>query len=162
MCPLAPRPPGAGRVGRAYGASRSALTARGLCGQSPRPVLAGCHMSRGTPAPGSPGRPLQACGVRAAATGRRGHPQLQASGLTLPPKLALRLRSSLVPAPPERSALSRSPTCLRRSGFGRQAWPRPPRPDPAKCPEPGTCGPLTWKTTRHVDLYDLQTSRPLS
>lgn len=27
------------------------------------------------------GRPLQACGVRAAATGRRGHPQLQACGL---------------------------------------------------------------------------------
>ena len=54
--PLAARPPaGAGRVGRAYGASRSALTGRGLCGQSPRPVFAGCHMSRGTPAPGAKG-----------------------------------------------------------------------------------------------------------
>ena len=82
MCPLAPRPPGAGRVGRAYGASWSALTARGLCG-SPRPVFAGCHMSRGTPAPGSPGRPLQACGRvrRVRRRARLRGPQLQASGL---------------------------------------------------------------------------------
>jgi len=50
--PLAPRPPGAGRVGRAEdGPSWSALMARGLCGQSPRPVFAGCHMSREPPRP---------------------------------------------------------------------------------------------------------------
>lgn len=99
-------------------------------GAGPRPVFAGCDRRRGTPryAPGSPGQPLQACGVRAAATGRRGHPQLQASGLH-PSPVAVTEVAGQLPRQPPRFAPSQSPT-----------WTRPPRPDPAKCPEPGTCG----------------------
>ena len=123
--PLAAWPPaGTGRVGRPSDklrASWSSPTGRGLCGQRPRPVFAGCVRRRGTPryAPGSPGRPLQACGVRAAATGRRGHPQLQASGLTLPPiAVTENAETFSAPAPRTRCAAVAGLVPLHASGGG--------------------------------------------
>ena len=113
MCPLAPRPPGAGRVGRAEaGPSWSALTARGLCGQSPRPVFAGCHMSRGTPAPGSPGRPLQPFDKL----------RVQASGLhPSPDSRHGSCGATSAPAPPGRAPRLHR----RRRGHGRRGRIRP-------------------------------------
>ena len=127
MCPLAPRPPGAGRVGRAYSVSRSALTARGSREARDRaPCSPVIIMSRGTPryAPGSPGRPLQACGRVRRAEDARVFAVLsfKRPAFTLPP-IAVTAAAGHPPRQPPRSAPSRSPT-----------WTRPRRPDPAACP----------------------------